>query len=162
MEIITRASAKRRGLSRFYTGNPCKHGHMEERYVSSGVCILCDRIKHIRWQQNNKEAHKERVYAWRRANPERSSEIAAGWRKRNADRYSAIQATNQIRQKYGTRLTDPYAAIIPFYAEERRLTRETGIKHQVDHVIPLSRGGPHCASNLRVITALENQRKGNR
>lgn len=41
MEKITRMQAAKEGRSRFFTGNKCKHGHVSERYVSSGACIEC-------------------------------------------------------------------------------------------------------------------------
>lgn len=46
------------------------------------------------------------------------------------------------------------------YAEARRLTKETGIEHHVDHIKPLAAGGEHHPDNLRVITAEENLKKG--
>jgi 5-methylcytosine-specific restriction endonuclease McrA len=46
------------------------------------------------------------------------------------------------------------------YAEARRLTKQTGIEHHVDHIKPLASGGEHHPSNLRVITAEENLKKG--
>jgi 5-methylcytosine-specific restriction endonuclease McrA len=48
------------------------------------------------------------------------------------------------------------------YAEARRLTKETGIEHHVDHIKPLAAGGEHHPDNLRVITAEENLKKGAR
>lgn len=46
------------------------------------------------------------------------------------------------------------------YAEARRLTRQTGVAYHVDHIKPLVAGGEHHPDNLRVITALENLKKG--
>lgn len=40
MKVISRAEAKRRGLSVYFTGKPCKHGHLSERYLS-GACREC-------------------------------------------------------------------------------------------------------------------------
>ncbi|WP_202844819.1 hypothetical protein [Luteimonas saliphila] len=57
------------------------------------------------------------------------------------------------------------AAIQAIYAEARRLTSETGIPHEVDHIEPLlgkNFSGLHWDGNLRVITRAENRRKGNR
>lgn len=42
MDIITRAEAKAKGLKRYFTGKPCKHGHVEERMLANGNCIICD------------------------------------------------------------------------------------------------------------------------
>lgn len=56
-----------------------------------------------------------------------------------------------------------------FYRLARKLTLETGIKHHVDHIIPLKgrfKGGEvqivtglHVHHNLRVVSALDNMRK---
>lgn len=40
-ELISRREAKSRALLRYFTGKPCKQGHLTERYVSSTRCIRC-------------------------------------------------------------------------------------------------------------------------
>jgi hypothetical protein len=40
-EIITRAEAKARGLKRYFTALPCKHGHITERATINGTCFGC-------------------------------------------------------------------------------------------------------------------------
>jgi len=72
-------------------------------------------------------------------------------RKRDAMRRGAFprDLTPQERKRIGE-----------FYAEARRLTKQTGIEHHVDHIKPLALGGEHHPSNLRVITAEENLKKG--
>lgn len=56
-------------------------------------------------------------------------------------------------------------AIREVYAEAARLTKQTGIKHEVDHIVPL-RGrevsGLHVHWNLRAIPHFENRAKGNK
>lgn len=41
--LITVEDAKRQGLVRYFTGEPCKHGHVAERYVNGRQCVVCDR-----------------------------------------------------------------------------------------------------------------------
>jgi len=38
-------------------------------------------------------------------------------------------------------------------------TKITGVQHHVDHMWPLSDGGPHWSGNLQIITATENLSK---
>lgn len=39
--MISRNDAKTVGLKRFFTGRPCKNGHLAERFVSTGTCVEC-------------------------------------------------------------------------------------------------------------------------
>jgi hypothetical protein len=43
--IITRKQAINLGLTRYYTGSPCKHGHIAQRNTSDGRCCQCAIIK---------------------------------------------------------------------------------------------------------------------
>ena len=50
------------------------------------------------------------------------------------------------------------------YKKAHRLTVETGIPHQVDHIVPLQHDkicGLHCFSNLQILTETNNKRKSN-
>ena len=57
------------------------------------------------------------------------------------------------------------AAIRAIYAEAKRLSKETGVPHHVDHVIPLQGEyvtGLHVETNLQILSASANLAKRNR
>jgi hypothetical protein len=60
MQIITRQEAKEKGLSRYFTGKPCKHGHMSERTVCNSGCVECKNV----WKKENPDW----VINWRQKN----------------------------------------------------------------------------------------------
>ncbi len=39
--LITRKQAQAKGLKRYYTGKHCIHGHVCEKYTSTGACVMC-------------------------------------------------------------------------------------------------------------------------
>jgi len=49
-----------------------------------------------------------------------------------------------------------------FYAEAQRQTDLLGIKHEVDHIFPICKGGLHHQDNLQVLPWLANRKKGGR
>lgn len=62
MDILTKAEATRLGLKKYFTGKPCKQGHIAERYVLKSTCTECliesraKRIDAIR-EHNRKAYH---------------------------------------------------------------------------------------------------------
>jgi len=53
MQIITRAEAKERGLKRYFTGKPCKHGHICERNISNSGCVECKKLIQKKYYKKN-------------------------------------------------------------------------------------------------------------
>lgn len=146
--------------SRFYfTGKPCKRGHISERQTSDAACVACKREQ----GKASAEQHKAYYLANRAKIINRSSERYARLNLENpghnAERYAAAESTPKG-------LTDGHrAAILGVYAERARLTRMTGTVHHVDHIIPLrgeSVSGLHVPWNLQVLTAKENLSKSNK
>ena len=41
MEIIIRREAKELRINKYFTGKPCKYGHISKRYTGDGRCIEC-------------------------------------------------------------------------------------------------------------------------
>ncbi len=77
MAVISRAEAKALGLKRYFTGKPCKWGHVAERYIG-GVCLKCDSERTS--NPAKKKAKRHRRY-W--ANPEKGIEDTRRWRAAN-------------------------------------------------------------------------------
>ena len=54
MDIVTRKDAKAQGLTRYFTGKPCPHGHISERMTSSGGCVACLKEKQSAYYKTEK------------------------------------------------------------------------------------------------------------
>jgi hypothetical protein len=61
MNIITREAAQAAGQIRYFTGEPCQHGHVVERRVISGVCVECDRLRDQEWRKKTKLARDRKL-----------------------------------------------------------------------------------------------------
>ncbi len=80
-------------------------------------------------------------------------------------KWVAYVIARQTRIKKATPIWADKDAIKQFYIEAQRLTKETGIKHEVDHVIPIKGklvSGLHVPANLQILTEKENQTKNAR
>ena len=49
--FISRKQAKAQGLKHYFTGKPCKHGHVDLRQVSSESCMECLRQRSLKKQR---------------------------------------------------------------------------------------------------------------
>jgi hypothetical protein len=93
MRIITRKEAAQQGLSRYFTGKPCKHGHIAERQTGKGVCIACKRD----WEKQNTDYF--RTYWAKPKNKERRRESLEKYSisEKRAYAWSAYYAKNKER-----------------------------------------------------------------
>lgn len=110
MELISKREARERGLYTYFTGKPCKRGHLAFRYVSTGVCQECNRERSsLEWQRTKQCADKlARKRAADRLQYERKSDEyksrAASWVKNNRSRRRLIQAA--YRERHRSRLRE--------------------------------------------------------
>ena len=68
MDIITRKDALAQGLTHYFTGKPCKRGHIAARYAKTGNCVECTlsifnkRPRKLTPEQQEKYRQKGREY----------------------------------------------------------------------------------------------------
>lgn len=54
MDILTKKEAITKNLKYYFTGKPCKRGHISERMLN-GICLSCHREDGAKYRKNNKE-----------------------------------------------------------------------------------------------------------
>lgn len=102
--------------------------------------------------EKNSDAYKARAKAWAKANPAKAS--ISGRRR--------TQALNRATPKWLTEAQ--WAEMNLVYDDAWSRIRSTGVKHEVDHMIPLRHklaSGLHVIQNLAVLPKLDNRRKSN-
>ena len=112
--LITRKEAKAQGLARYYTGKPCKNGHIAERITSNGTCLECCkghskktyaahqdeyRAKGLEKAKARIESGEHAAYQaqWKANNPERYKKRRAAWSAENADRIKGHRRASYLR-----------------------------------------------------------------
>jgi len=81
----------------------------------------------------------------------------------NMPGYAAqLESKKRARKRKQTPPDADFIKILSFYNKAKLLTIATGEQYDVDHIIPLSKGGLHHENNMRVITHIENIHKNNK
>lgn len=125
-------------------------------------------VKRKLYYETNRDALLEKSKEYRVKNKEALSERDKIWRQNNRHIKTALERKRQAQKIQATPswLTpEHHAEILAIYKEAARLTKETGIPHHVDHIVPLRSKvvcGLHVPWNLQILTATENLRKGNK
>ena len=115
-----------------------------------------------RWKRDNKEHAKRKALEWSAKNKDRRAKACREWNGRNQDKRAAAVARR--RAKLVTPAWADRTAIAGFYRAAKIMEAETGVKHHVDHIVPLNSPlvcGLHVEHNLKVIPARENVLKRN-
>ena len=180
----TRAEAKAQGATHYFTGLPCSRGHVALR-KTKGVCVECMKEDWVvdnekrkekpkseaaraagrRYYQKNREAVIARASA---RPPEEVRAYKDRHKHANPEYYKALTS---VRKRRHRNATPPWVTkeqklqIRQLYLEAQRLTKLTGERYVVDHIVPLINDavcGLHVPWNLRVMTQEENLKKSNK
>jgi len=184
----SREEAKQTGSKYYFTGQPCKHGHIAPR-KTKGSCLDClkaewtkgneTRADYFR-QYNQSDAgqkakkeyyarNKEAVIARAQARPDAAkTAYKQEYKTRNPDLYKELVSLRRRRFRQATPkwLTAEQKLEIRLqYRLAIELSRTTKQRYAVDHIIPIQGEevcGLHVPWNLRVITQEENLKKSNK
>jgi len=187
MEIVSLSQAKQLKLTRYFTGKPCKHGHIAERSTINRSCIECVVERNKAFFEQNKEKVRERKaeyqrkyrvkYAekakqsrqnWAEKNRIKDQQYKKAWRVENKAKVNSLTRKRQAAKMLRTPkwLTEDDLWMMEEAYELAVLrTSMTGVAWHVDHIIPLQGddvSGLHVPANLQVIPGYENIRKGNK
>jgi hypothetical protein len=117
------------------------------------------------WYARNKDARTVYWVEWYSENKGRRAQSYSEWAKSNKHIVNAVRSRRRAAKLRATPSWANPEAIRAVYERAAYLTRETGVRHEVDHVYPLQGKkvcGLHCEANLRVVTKSENLSKHNR
>ncbi len=187
--LSTAKEALANGDTYYFTGKPCKHGHTSKRKARDSGCYECgleltrqwakggngyaatkkwnlkNRDKHLQykseWAKANRAKETARQRAWRDTNPDKYQANNKAYYKENRAEFIARARERGSKVAMDLRLLSPeeQQSVKELYATATRLTEETGVEYEVDHILPLSLGGAHAPYNLQVITKAENRSK---
>lgn len=59
--IVKRAEAKRLGINRYFTGKPCKNGHVAQRVTKKCDCVQCVSIRNKEYLNSGDNRDKSRI-----------------------------------------------------------------------------------------------------
>lgn len=183
----TRAEAKAQKAKYYFTGEPCKHGHIAPR-KTKGACVECLKVE---WQKgvetraeyfrqyNQREDVKDRKNEWYRENREQVIQTAATrpahvkreyrnvWKEAHKVQIRADTKARRRKHRDATPLwltRKQKSEIRQLYQIAITMTQTTGEQYVVDHIYPLRSDvvcGLHVPWNLRVVTQAENLQKSN-
>jgi 5-methylcytosine-specific restriction endonuclease McrA len=177
-KIISRQEAKALGLLRYFTGKPCKRGHIAERYTKRKVCFACQKEDHKRERVEFPEKRRERDRKSERkriaANPEKEKARQKRWRDNNLDRVRATLRASRKRTNHYEKFREYYRHLAKISKARRKGAEGTHTRKQViallemqcgrcvycgknirkgfheDHIIPLARGGTNYIENIQL------------
>ena len=101
--IISRQNAIKSGLKRYFTGKPCKRGHVAERQTNDWSCCKCNLLRHKAWVKNNPDTYKNAKERFNKNNPDKLKEYKAKYWLNNPHKRNLYRSTHLARKLNQTR-----------------------------------------------------------
>lgn len=118
------------------------------------------RIK--KYRENNKERSLKWIIDWRKNNPEKVYASQIKWRRKNPDRVYEWNRTQRARRKLsnGKHTNEDVAVRLKWQRGRCAACKaDLGNRFEVDHYIPLARGGHNNPSNIQLLCSSCNRKK---
>lgn len=164
--FVTRKMARALGMTRFFSGIPCKIGHFTERWSSTNVCIECYVVSRprrhltveelayrVEWRRNNAElarSHRRAAYIRRKT---KENADAKAWKTKNQEKVRSYDR-NRKATKAGAGGTHTGNDVSDIYRLQKGKCAycKVGLfdKYHVDHIVPLAKGGTNGRRNLQL------------
>lgn len=109
--VITRKEAREAGRKRYFTGQPCTHGHVAERLEVNGSCCECTRLKRLTAYHANIEEERRKQKIRRDSDPNLAAKKWARRARRDpeyVDRSMSWRAANEARRQAESRGESQY------------------------------------------------------
>jgi hypothetical protein len=128
-------------------------------------CKSCKHLAGKSWHRRNKERHNELTKRWYEENREQHLSNSREWYAANRHRKLATTSAREERCKQATPIWVDMTAVQELYRRAQEITEQTGIPHEVDHIVPLTHEavcGLNAPANLQILTQEQNRRKANK
>lgn len=115
--------------------------------------------------QREKEERRAASKAWRDTHKEQNRKTIDAWHEKNPGAKMEMNRRRKLKQKQATPSWADTAAMRLIYNEAADLSKRSGRKLHVDHIIPINSPyvcGLHCPQNLQVVSAAKNMAKHNK
>ena len=177
MQVISRREACKKELKRFFTGKPCKHGHIAERFISSHMCRECNRLNGYNRTPQQIERYNAQQRVYKRTlgddrTPQQIERYNASRRIENMrpEQIERTRAHTRICQHNRNALKHRSGGRISFNMHKILYARQDGkcvyckisldiVVIHLDHIMPLALGGSNSDSNAQLLCSICNLSK---
>ncbi len=118
-----------------------------------------------KWAQENRDKVNKKQIEWTRKNPEKAKKLILEANRKNKEKVNARHREKSKAVNHSNIAKFYKNEIKLVYSQAKLMTKNTGIKYVVDHIMPLigeNFRGLHVPWNLQILTFEENVKKGNK